>query len=236
MGSEEAFTLFDARRLLIGDDLPFMFLAEVIFRTSVMFFLVLVVLRLSGKRGIKQLSVFELAIIISLGSAAGDPMFYEDVALLPAILVFVIVISLYKLITYLTGKYEKVERFMEGKPVKLIENGKILYTDFRKENLAYNELFTQLRQQSVSHLGQVKHAYLETSGDLSVFYFPTELVIPGLPILPEIYDYPPKEIRNGDSCSCKQCGEVRIKNTDTVACIICDGNEWLEVSSEPRLS
>lgn len=69
-------------------------------------------------------------IIISLDSAAGDPMFYEDVALLPAILVFSTVIGLYKLLTYLTGKVEKIEIFLEGEPIKLIESGKINFEEY----------------------------------------------------------------------------------------------------------
>ncbi|WP_057938129.1 DUF421 domain-containing protein [Algoriphagus resistens] len=235
MESGESLDLFDVRRLLIGEDIPYAFLAEVILRTAVMFFIVLIVLRLSGKRGIKQLSVFELAIIISLGSAAGDPMFYEDVALLPAILVFIVVISLYKLITYLTGHFEKVEEFVEGKPVKLIENGKIIYKNFLNESLAYDELFSQLRQQSVSHLGQVKFAYLETSGDLSVFYFPDDKVIPGLPILPSIYNFPCKEFVMKKTYSCTHCGALRPGIQEMGSCKTCEGNEWLLASDEPRL-
>ncbi len=236
MESKESLDLFNLNRLLIGEDIPYTFLAEVLLRTTLMFFLVLVVLRLSGKRGIKQLSVFELAIIISLGSAAGDPMFYEDVALLPAILVFVIVISLYKLITFLTGRFEKVEKFVEGKPVKLVENGKILYKSFRKESLAYDELFSQLRQQSVSHLGQVECAYLETSGDLSVFYYPDDKVIPGLPILPDIYDLPVKEFEKGEVYSCKHCGDSKLDIQSFRPCEICGENEWLVASRKIRLT
>lgn len=236
MESEQSLDLFDARRLLIGEEMPYSFLAEVLLRTVVMFFIVLLVLRMSGKRGIKQLSVFELAIIISLGSAAGDPMFYEDVALLPAILVFIIVISLYKLITYLTGRYEKVEEFIEGKPVKLIENGKIMYETFRKESLAYDELFSQLRQKNISHLGQVKCAYLETSGDLSIFYFPDEEVIPGLPILPDIYDFPCNEFQSEKSYCCKHCGELKSEPHDIIACRVCEELEWIEASKGLRLN
>ncbi|PZX53834.1 uncharacterized membrane protein YcaP (DUF421 family) [Algoriphagus ratkowskyi] len=237
MESKESIELFDLRRLLIGEEIPYSFLAEVFVRTTIMFFIVLFVLRLSGKRGIKQLSIFELAIIISLGSAAGDPMFYNDVALLPAILVFIIVISLYKLITYLTGRFKKVEAFVEGVPVKLIENGKIIYKSFRKESLAYDELFTQLRQKSVTHLGQVESAYLETSGDLSIFFFSDEKVILGLPILPDVYDFPCDEFFSENSYSCKHCGELKpAKVNDTESCIICEKNEWVEAWNTARIT
>ena len=63
------------------------FIPEVMLRTFIMFVIVMVSLRLLGKRGVKQLSVFELVVIISLGSAAGDPMFYKDVGILPALIV-----------------------------------------------------------------------------------------------------------------------------------------------------
>lgn len=235
MEPENPLELFDLRRILIGEDIPYAFLGEVMLRTFVMFCFVLLVLRMSGKRGIKQLSVFELAIIISLGSASGDPMFYEDVAILPAILVLVVIISLYKLITYLTGRFEKVEEFVEGKPVKLIEHGKILYKTFRKESLAYDELFSELRQQSVSHLGQIEHAYMETSGELSIYFYPDEKVIPGLPIRPDIYDFPCEEFQLNEIYCCKHCAQLKLESKSLLPCEICGNNEWLQASSEKRI-
>lgn len=234
MEKDRQLELFDMERLLIGEQLPYSFLWEVLVRSALMFFLVLVILRMSGKRGIKQLSIFELAILISLGSAAGDPMFYEEVGLLPAITVLVVVISLYKVITYLTGRFEKVEKYIEGKPVKLIENGKIVYDVFRREALAYDELFSQLRQHSVSHLGQVKCAYLETSGDLSIFYFPDEEVMPGLPILPDIYDFPVEEFQKNRLYACKHCGNIQAPAQAEV-CSICNENEWLQAEQSTRV-
>jgi len=226
--------LFDLNRLLIGEQLPYSFLLEVLLRSAVMFLMVLIILRISGKRGIKQLSVFELAIFISLGSAAGDPMFYQEVGLLPAIVVLVVVISLYKGITFLTGRFERIEEYVEGKPVKLIEDGKIIYEAFRKESLAYDELFAHLRQHSVSHLGQVKCAYLETSGDLSIFYFPDDEVVPGLPILPRIYDFPVKEFHPDKEYACTHCGNKQNPATEET-CGVCAEKEWLETDQSVRV-
>ena len=73
------------------------FLVEVIARTVIMFLVIIIGLRFLGKRGVKQLSVFELVVIIGLGSAAGDPMFYKEVGLLSALAVFVCVIFCYKI-------------------------------------------------------------------------------------------------------------------------------------------
>lgn len=95
--------IFEWNRVLFNE-LPVTFLFEVIFRTFIMFLVVLTALRASGKRGVKQLSISELVIIITLGSAAGDPMFYEDVGIIPAITVFIIIIILYRIVTWLTAK------------------------------------------------------------------------------------------------------------------------------------
>ncbi|RYG40787.1 MAG: DUF421 domain-containing protein, partial [Chitinophagaceae bacterium] len=92
-------TSFSWKELLLGDQ-EWDFLPEVGLRTFVMFAVILIGLSILGKRGVKQLSVFELVVIIGLGSAAGDPMFYKDVGLIPAFIVFAIVISLYSLVTH----------------------------------------------------------------------------------------------------------------------------------------
>src|SRR6188768_2352048 len=113
---------FNWKELLLGSE-EWNFLPEVAIRTLVMFTIVLISLRILGKRGVKQLSVFELVVIIGLGSAAGDPMFYKDVGLLPALIVFSMIISLYLLVTFFVGKNKKFEALIEGKPICLISNG-----------------------------------------------------------------------------------------------------------------
>src|SRR5215211_890000 len=89
--------------LLIGEQ-EWGFLPEAAIRSLVMFVVILVSLRLLGKRGVKQLSVFELGVIIGLGSAAGDPMFYKEVGLLPALVVFAIVLTMYRALESLLNR------------------------------------------------------------------------------------------------------------------------------------
>ena len=71
---------FDWERIVIHD-FPWVYLGEVAFRTVFMFLVVLAALTVSGKREVRQLSIYELVLVIGLGSAAGDPMFYDDVPL-----------------------------------------------------------------------------------------------------------------------------------------------------------
>src|SRR5688500_11488740 len=218
--------IFEWPRLLL-DDLPAIFLLEVIFRTAIMFTVVLLALRFTGKRGVKQLSIFEIVIIIALGSAAGDPMFYEDVGMLPAITVFVIVIACYRLVTWLTGKSKWFEELLEGKTELLIENGFFSVLKFEKEAIAQDEFFAELRLQSIEHLGQIKYAFLEPSGNISVFFFPDDEVKPGLPVLPSLFNRKSNEIKQGGVYACTNCGFVQTLPPGTAICPACKREEWV---------
>ena len=119
--------------LLSGEE--WVFLAETVLRSVVRFIVIVISLRILGKCGVKQLSVFELVVIIGLGSAAGNPMFYKDVGLLPALVVFSIVIFLYRLMMYAIGKNKTVEQLVEGKPVCPIAEGRFTIENFKKKYL-----------------------------------------------------------------------------------------------------
>jgi len=226
---------FEWQRILFNE-LPPHFLIEVAIRSTVMFLILLVVLKLTGKRGIKQLSVFETVIIISLGSAAGDPMFYEDVGLVPAIGVFLMVLILYRLVTWLTGKSPWFEKLVEGKTECLIENGKFSPTKFERESLSQDEFFTELRLKSIEHLGQVKQAYLETTGDVSVFFYEDEQVKYGLPIRPELFCRKTDTIKEAGMYSCSKCGETQNQQAGKYSCPVCNNRYWVASINTKRIA
>lgn len=225
--------IFEWNRLFFNE-LPEVFLLEVIFRSAVMFTILLLTLKLAGKRGVKQLSIFETVIIIALGSAAGDPMFYEDVGIVPAAIVFLVIIILYRSVTWLTGKSKKFEEFIEGKTECLINDGKFSISSFKKETLAQDEFFSELRVKSIEHLGQVKHAFIEPSGEISVFYYPDENVKYGLPILPSLFNAKNKFIPTDGIYACSFCGHTQEVKKGTAKCDVCKREEWVEAINTLR--
>ncbi|MEO6346285.1 MAG: YetF domain-containing protein [Aquaticitalea sp.] len=227
--------IFEWPRVLMND-LPLAFLLEVVFRSIVMFLILLVFLRLAGKRGVKQLSVFEVVIIVGLGSAVGDPMLYDNVGLLPGIVVVIVVILFYRLITILTAKFKWVERFLEGEPKCLIKDGEFVLNSLNKENLASNEFFSELRNNSVEHLGQIRFAYLETSGEVSIFYNKDEDVTYGLPILPELFKASKKEVTIEAHYGCTFCGHIQYIKAKTQTCERCRKEEWVKALNSVRIS
>lgn len=213
------------------------FLMETVFRTLVMFSIVLIGLTILGKRGVKQLSVFELVVIIGLGSAAGDPMFYKDVGLLPALIVFIIVIGLYVLVTYFVGRNKQFEHLVEGRPDLLVSEGTFAVENFKKEALGQDEFFAELRLRGVSQLGQVETAIIETNGGISVFFYGEDEVKYGLPIMPDTFEMQAKKISVSDYYSCTFCGYTeKIEPVAKHTCRKCKKDNWVKASKKKRVS
>ena len=227
--------IFEWNRFLFND-LPATFLIEVAARALIMYVIILTALRSSGKRGVKQLSVYELVLIIGLGSAAGDPMFYEDVGIVPAITVFIVIIILYRTTTWLTGKSKRFGQLLEGKPVCVIVNGRFSIENFKKEDLAQDEFFSELRQQSVEHLGQVKTGLIEPTGEISLFYFEDKDVKPGLPLIPDVYEKNQTIISTKNLYACTFCGQVEQLAQGEASCRVCKHTAWVEAINTRRIS
>ncbi len=228
---------FDWSRIWFGEEWPLTFLGEVVLRSGLMYLLILLTLRIMGKRGIKQLSMFEFSIILALGSAAGDPMFYSDVPITHVFAVFAVILALYVLFNFLTEQNEHIEKWLEGSAACIVENGEISLKDFKKQKLTYSELFGEMRQHQVEHLGQVRKVYLEATGEISVFFFEDEAVKPGLPIFPEILAKAKPEIETPGWYACKSCGYVQklspgLKHN----CPQCRHDLWLPASQAKRIA
>ena len=235
MNERDSINVFDWHRMFYSENIPISYLGEIGFRTVVMFVVLIFALKLLSKRGVKQLSVFELAILIALGSATGDPMFYHYIPITYGVVVLMVVIFLYRIITGLTGKSKKMETLLEGKPVCLLTEGRIEYEHYKKVGLPYDKFFAELRMKSVDHLGQVKKAYLETSGDISIYMFEDEQVLPGLPIYPELIANQLEDINPSGTYACIYCGNIQSIKDAKSECVLCSNNKWLLPKSDRRV-
>jgi len=138
----------DLKRMFIGDETP-LFLVEIALRTTIVFAFTLVLLRLLGKRGVAQHSLFEVTIIIGLGSAVGDPMFQADVPLVHSMVVLTVIVLLYRGFLSLLRRSELFERFVEGTPTCLVTDGRVDVKALATERLAQEELYEVLRTSSI---------------------------------------------------------------------------------------
>lgn len=227
-------TPFDLQRLLI-DEFPFSFLYEVACRTILAFIAVFLFLKCSGRRGIRQLSLFELVVILTLGSAAGDVTFYHDVALLPVAVVFLTLLILYRFTIFAMRRSKYIGAWIDGVPVTVIKDGLYEYKSFRKLNMSPSELLMEFRQRGVEHLGQVRLAIVETDGDVSIYFFDAEDVRPGLSVLPpEHRDEYKIATHSGIHC-CVNCGfSQHIERGNAAQCARCNNEIWSPALTNAR--
>jgi len=234
---EENFRVFDFHRIFVGDA-PAMFLLEIIFRTIIMYAYTIFLLRILGKREMGQLSVLELAIIISFGSAVGDPMVGANMPILYGIIAITTIAFLQIGLETLINKNKRVEALMEGAPELVIDNGLINLEGLKKENMSKEDLFRSLRTKDVKHLGEVQKAFVETSGQVSVLFHAPKNIKPGLSVLPE-NEVDKSNVIKGKMTvpepghySCMNCGAIKTFNEQgkAPACDVCSGDEWIKAT------
>lgn len=228
-------TAFDWQRMLM-DDFPVLFLGEVAFRALFAFVVVFLFLRVSGRRGIRQLSLFELVMILTLGSAAGDVSFYEDVPLLPVAVVFATLLLLYRITVLLMSHSARLSNWMEGKPVTIIKDGLYELNSLDHLNISSDEFFMELRQQGVDHLGQVRLGILETDGDVSLYFYAAEETSPGLSVLPPEHQAVYKRVPSSDLYACIRCGNTQlVEGQQQSLCARCEHGTWSLALRHSRL-
>lgn len=224
----------DIKDILILDT-TWSFVGELLIRCFLMYIMIIVVLRLTGKRGVRQLSIFEVAIILCLGSIAGDPMFSEDLPLLQALIVMLTIIVLYRTTTWLMMKYQPFEDLLEGKSSYIVEDGMLVIDEIKKGKMSHDEFFAEMRQQSVEHLGQVRVGLLESDGKFSILYYDDEDVRYGLPLFPkacQLVEY----VEPHQMYACVYCGYVTPLEQHKEPCKRCECCDWTKAMHGARIT
>lgn len=233
---------FDLRRIFLGD-LPLLFLAEIVLRTAILYIYALFIFRTLGKRSVGELTPLELIVVVGLGSAVGDPMFYPGVPVLHGILVITVVAVLQRIVIYFTRKHERAEQVVKGHPVRVVIDGNLDVDGMEKAQLSREEVFMTLRQNGYNQLGQVRRMYIETDGKISDYQFDAQDERPGLPLLPPWDVDRPTHYATADPApegghyGCVNCGNVVWlgENEAFPVCPRCNHKKWIhavEVKSQ----
>ena len=181
----------------------------VFLRSIVLYIIVLIVMRLMGKREIGQLQPFELAIAIMIADLAAVPMAETGIPISNGIIPIVGLLVMHLIISFLNLKNMKIREILCGKPAILIYRGKIDEKVLKKERFTLNELQERLRSSNVVNLGDVEYAILETSGQVTVIQKPDKRTTTpkDFNITPEYEGIPDDLVVDG---------KVRYKNLKTI--------------------
>lgn len=143
-------------------------------RSILLYIVVLVVMRLMGKREIGQLQPFELAISIMIADLASTPMADAGIPISNGIIPILALLVMHLIISVLNIKSIRARQILCGKPAILIYRGKIDEKTLKKERFTVNELEERLRGNNVVNIGDVEYAILETSGQVTVIEKPNK--------------------------------------------------------------
>ena len=158
-------------------------LLVVVYRTIFLYILILIIFRLMGKREVGELSLMDLVIFVLIAEVASfaldDPKRDLFGSIMPMILLLFIKLGT----SYWSLKSKKVRDLIDGSPSIIIRNGEIIESEMRKIRYNLDDLFQQLREQQVGSVQDVAYAFLESSGNLSVFKMGGDH-----PVLPLIVD------------------------------------------------
>lgn len=141
----------------------------VVIRTLILYTLVIVALRLMGKREIGQLQPFELVVIIMISELAAIPSENVGIPLLSGIIPILVLLLSSLTLAWISLKSEKARTIICGSPSILIQRGIILEEELKKNRYNLTDLLEELRIRNVPNIADVEFAVLETNGQLSVF-------------------------------------------------------------------
>jgi uncharacterized membrane protein YcaP (DUF421 family) len=215
----------DYLRILMGD-VPWSFLIEATIRLILMYLLLLLGLRLMGKRMAGQLSRTELAALVSLAAAIGIPLLSADRGILAPFIIAGVVVLTQRLVTRWAARSPQVERMLQGNLTTVVTDGVLQLDHMEEAVLSQERLFAQLRGEKLEHLGQVRCLYMEANGTFSLVE--EKEPKPGLSIIPGWDDeFRQDQPAVAGSFACMKCGQVvAAPQKPSDACPHCKAQEW----------
>lgn len=141
---------------------------EFVLRAILVYFVVLLLIRLSGKRTVGEFTAFDLIVVILLGESMQNALVQDDTSVLGPAITAATLISLNWLLGFVSARSRRVDKVVEGEPVVLVRNGRINSRKLRSENVPKSDLLEAVRRAQLGGLSEVALATLETDGEITV--------------------------------------------------------------------
>lgn len=141
---------------------------ELVLRAVAVYVVVLVMVRIVGKRTVGQFTPFDLIVVVLLGTAVQNSLIGEDTSLIGGLLIAATLLALNWLVGFFSARSRKFDEVIEGRPVLLARNGELFRDVLKQQFLSEREFERAMRDADCADLSQVELAMLETSGDITV--------------------------------------------------------------------
>jgi uncharacterized membrane protein YcaP (DUF421 family) len=216
-------------RILFGEA-PAGFLVEVLIRTVIMYTILIVIVRMMGKRMGGQVTISDLAVMITLGAIVSPGMQMPQTGLLLCTVILICALLFQRGINLLEYKSSRFEQLSQGKLSILVRDGVMQLREMSATKISRQQLFATLRNKEIYNLGDVERVYLESCGLFSIYKRREPAA--GLAI------YPPEDKpissyskhRLSDTLVCSHCGNVARHNPQGQQCPVCNTTNWAPAS------
>ena len=137
-------------------------------RAIFLYAFVILLMRVTGRRELSTLSAIDLVLLIILGDAIQQGLTQDDYSVTGAVIVVSTIAALQVGTSYLSFRSRRARRVLEGEPIVIVQDGKLIERNMRRERLTVEELLVEARGQQVTSVEQIAWAVLETNGTISI--------------------------------------------------------------------
>ena len=140
---------------------------DIVIRAAIVFVFIWVLMRVLGRRELSSMEPFDLIMLVVIGDLIQQGVTQQDVSVTGALLAATTIGLLTLTLAWLNYRFPRVRPALEGRPVVLVENGKAIESNLKRERITLDELAAQARLKEIESISDVRWAVLETSGAIS---------------------------------------------------------------------
>jgi uncharacterized membrane protein YcaP (DUF421 family) len=140
---------------------------DIVLRGCVIFVFLYVLMRVIGRRELSSLEPFDLILLVVLGDAVQQGLTQDDYSLTGAILAIGTIAMLQLAVSFTNFKFPKLRSIIDGEPIVVVQDGKPIDKNLRRERVTLDDLAAAMRKQGIGSLDDVQWAVMETSGIIS---------------------------------------------------------------------
>ena len=141
---------------------------DLVIRAAVVFLFIYLVTRVAGKRELSSMEPFDLILLVVMGDLVQQSITQSDYSVTGALIVISTITLLTVFVSWVNWRFRSMRSVLEGQPVVLVENGKLIEQNMKRERITLEDIESEGRQQQVTDIADMRWALLETSGRISV--------------------------------------------------------------------
>jgi uncharacterized membrane protein YcaP (DUF421 family) len=140
---------------------------DIALRAAFLFFFLFLLMRVTGRRELASLQPFDLILLIVVGDALQQGLTQDDYSVTGAVIAVSAIAALQVLLSWISFRFAPLRPLLEGEPIVLVQNGKVIERNLKRERLTEEDLAEEMRKQQIATVDEVQWAVLETGGNIS---------------------------------------------------------------------